>query len=291
MTRPRVARQATLTPVVAVTLRKVARRLRRAVKRRLRGAPAAEVKRAPAAKKAAKAAKPAEARQKARAKEPQPAPLDPVVTEVRRRKLTYLPVGALNDLYEAARAADAQQRPGILLEAGCALGGSAVVLATAKVQDRPLHVHDVFGMIPPPTDEDGEDIHRRYETIASGKAVGIGGDPYYGYEEDLVTKVDRTFTELGVPTADNAVRLVQGLFQDTITGDEPVAVAHIDGDWYESVRTCLNRIGPRLPSGGVMVIDDYDYWSGCRTAVDEFLAEHPDEYRTVRRTRLHIEKV
>ena len=81
------------------------------------------------------------------------------------------------------------------------------------------------------------------------------------------------------------------MFQDTITGDEPVALAHIDGDWYESVRTCLERIGPRLSPGGVMVIDDYFHWSGCRTAVDEFLAKHPDDYRTVRRTRLHIEKV
>jgi asparagine synthase (glutamine-hydrolysing) len=57
------------------------------------------------------------------------------------------------------------------------------------------------------------------------------------------------------------------------------------------VRTCLERIGPRLSPGGVMVIDDYFHWSGCRTAVDQFLAKHPDDYRTVRRRRLHIEKV
>lgn len=222
---------------------------------------------------------------------PQPAPSDPVVALVRKRRLTYLPVAALNDLFEAARTADAQGRPGIVLEAGCALGGSAVVLATAKAQERPLHVHDVFGMIPAPTEHDGADIHQRYETIASGKANGIGGNTYYGYESELRLKVDRTFTELGVPTAEHNVHLVEGLFQDTITGDEPVALAHIDGDWYESVRTCLDRIGPRLPPGGVMVIDDYYHWSGCRTAVDEFLAAHPEQYRTVRRTRLHIEKV
>lgn len=224
-------------------------------------------------------------------KKPEVAPVHEVITQVRAGKLTYLPVGALNDLYEAARRADAEGRPGILLEAGCALGGSAIVLAKAKRPERPLHVHDVFGMIPPPGEQDGQDIHERYDKIASGRASGIGGDTYYGYESDLITKVDSTFTEFGVPTAENSVSLVKGLFQDTITGEEPVAVAHIDGDWYESVRTCLDRIGPRLAAGGVMVIDDYYYWSGCRTAVDEFLAEHPEQYRTVRRTRLHIEKV
>ena len=56
------------------------------------------------------------------------------------------------------------------------------------------------------------------------------------------------------------------------------------------MRTCLERIGPRLPSGGVMVIDDYFHWSGCRTAVDEFLAANADGYTTVKRTRLHIVK-
>lgn len=217
-------------------------------------------------------------------------PVDPVVGAVRKERLTYLPVGALNDLFEAAVAADRDGRPGIFLEAGCALGGSAIVLARAKTPDRPLRVHDVFGMIPPPTEEDGEDVHARYQKIKSGQASGLGGDTYYGYETDLIDRVRQTFERFGLPPEEHAISLVPGLFQDTIVGDEPVALAHIDGDWYESVRTCLDRIGPRLPPGGVMVIDDYFKWSGCRRAVDEFLAGHPDDYRTVRRTRLHVEK-
>ncbi len=220
-----------------------------------------------------------------------PRAVDPVIGEVRSQKLTYLSVGALNDLYEAAVQADRTRRPGVFIEAGCALGGSAIVLAKAKHAQRPLFIYDVFGMIPPPNEEDGEDVHQRYERIKSGQAAGIGGDPYYGYETGLIDKVRGSFAAFGVPVETNAVELVEGLFQDTITGDERVALAHIDGDWFESVRTCLERIGPRLSPGGVMVIDDYFHWSGCRTAVDQFLAMHPDDYRTVRRRRLHIEKV
>ena len=245
-------------------------------------APAKPVKAAPAKPVKAAPAKPAKAVVPA---------VDPIVASVRSAKITYLPVGALNDLFSAAVEADGENRPGCFLEAGCALGGSAVVLTTAKDPGRPFFVHDVFGMIPPPTDEDGDDIHQRYEKITSGNAVGIGGGTYYGYETDLLQKVDATFTRFDVPVEENAVTLVKGLFQDTIVGDEPVALAHIDGDWYQSVSTCLERIGPRLPPGGVMVIDDYFYWSGCRKAVDEFLAAHPDEYTTRRRTRLHIVKV
>lgn len=215
-------------------------------------------------------------------------PVHPVIRRVRRQKLTYLPVGALNDLFEAAKAVEREQRPGILIEAGCALGGSAIVLAKAKRRQRPFAVHDVFGMIPPPTEADGPDVHERYAVIKAGQAKGLSGEAYYGYEADLLSRVRQTFAAFGMPVEEHHVDLVQGLFQDTIVGDEPVALAHIDGDWHDSVMTCLERIGPRLSPGAVMVIDDYFKWSGCRTAVDAFLAAHPDDYTTVRRTRLHL---
>ncbi len=40
-------------------------------------------------------------------------------------------------------------------------------------------------MIPPPTKEDTQDVHDRYNAIVQGKSVGISGDKYYGYEDNL----------------------------------------------------------------------------------------------------------
>jgi len=219
------------------------------------------------------------------------APVHPVVVQVHREKISSLPKDALNDLFDLAAEAEAEKRPGIFLEAGCARGGSAIVLAQAKHPSRPLHVHDVFGIIPPPTKQDGPKGQKRYRLIKSGGARGLGGTAYYGYENDLMDQVRDTFARFDLEVESNNVRLVPGLFQDTIAGDERVALAHIDGDWYDSVRTCLDRVGPRLVSGGVMAIDDYHFWSGCRKAVDDFLAEHPGEYRTALRTRLHVIKL
>lgn len=218
-------------------------------------------------------------------------PADPIVAEVRVRNLTYLSLPALNDLWRAARSVEDPKREGVIIEAGCALGGSAIVMATAKSKDRPMYVYDVFGTIPPPSVADGEDVHERYETIRKGEAKGLHGDRYYGYEDDLRQRVTDNFSACGVEVGQASVQLVQGLFADTIVGTEPVALAHIDGDWYESVRTCLERIAPRLTPGGVMVIDDYDAWSGCRTAVDEFMTAHHAEYRTRQMARLHIERL
>ena len=195
---------------------------------------------------------------------------------------------ALVDLHDRVREAETNGVEGSLIEAGCALGGSAIVMTAAKATDRPLLVYDVFGMIPPPSERDGPDVHARYETIRSGQSAGIGGRAYYGYEENLLERVRGHFVREGYPPEEHRVTFVQGLFQDTLHPDGPVAVAHIDGDWYESVRTCLERIEPHLPVGGVLVIDDYEAWSGCRMAVDEYFADKRDRYTFESRARLHI---
>ena len=215
-------------------------------------------------------------------------PIPPIITAVRKRRLTYLDEEALYDLHCLVSDIERGGRAGVLIEAGCALGGSAIVIAAAKSPERPFYVHDVFGMIPSPTERDGADAHERYAVIASGDSKGINGARYYGYEEGLYEKVQNHFRELGLPTQEHGVSLVQGLFQDTLVIHEPVAMAHIDGDWYDSVMTCLERIEPHLVLGGIIVVDDYDDWSGCRKAVGEYFRDKAGRYAFVRRSRLHI---
>jgi asparagine synthase (glutamine-hydrolysing) len=69
-----------------------------------------------------------------------------------------------------------------------------------------------------------------------------------------------------------------------------VAFAHIDCDWYDSVKTSLERITPNLSSGGILVIDDYYAYSGCKKAVDEFLEKNPDLFIIQYKSRLHLQR-
>lgn len=209
------------------------------------------------------------------------------IAAIREEKLTFLRQDQLESLVSCVLEADAAGRPGIILEAGTALGGSAIAMALAKAPDRELRVHDVFGLIPPPGEEDGADVHERYEVITAGEATGHEGDVYYGYHDDLLGEVTASFARHGVPVEESNVALVRGLFEDTITGDEPVALAHVDGDWYSSTMTCLERLAPRLVPGGRLVIDDYYGWSGCRKAVDEYFADRPG-YRVEMRAKVHV---
>ena len=216
-----------------------------------------------------------------------PPEVEEAIARARAEHLTYLKREHLRDLAAIVLEIEDRRLPGLVVEAGTARGGSAIVMAAAKSAERPMKVYDVFGMIPPPSERDGPDVHRRYEAIVGGEAKGVGGDTYYGYRDDLYAEVTDSFARLGVPVDDHNVELVQGLFEDTIDLDEPVAFAHLDGDWYESTMTCLGRIAPLIVPGGRIVLDDYDTWSGCRTAVDEYFSERA-EFRLERKAKLHV---
>jgi hypothetical protein len=83
--------------------------------------------------------------------------------------------------------------------------------------------------------------------------------------------VEELFRRLGILEQST---LVKGLFQNSlpVAGIKTISVLHIDGDWYESVKTCLDQLYDQVAPGGVIQIDDYGHWAGARKAVHEFLA-------------------
>jgi hypothetical protein len=85
-----------------------------------------------------------------------------------------------------------------------------------------------------------------------------------------VEEVQSSFQKLGIA---HAATIVPGLFQDTVPrwGTQPIALLHVDGDWYESVRATLDNLYDHVSTGGIILFDDYGHWAGARRAVDEFM--------------------
>lgn len=77
--------------------------------------------------------------------------------------------------------------------------------------------------------------------------------------------------DFGLPS--ERTHLVQGWFQNTRDSfpDLPIALLHLDGDWFESVKFVLDAYYELVVPGGVIVLDDYGAWPGCRAAADEFM--------------------
>lgn len=91
-----------------------------------------------------------------------------VIYKVKTSGLSFLETRALWELAYFSRYNEKKQIPGIIIEAGAALGGSSLVLAAAKNRYRPLFIYDTFERIPPPGEKDGEDAHKRFLTIIKG---------------------------------------------------------------------------------------------------------------------------
>lgn len=210
------------------------------------------------------------------------AQLSPAARRLSRGGMTYLKPIKLLRIERALEAVRQQRVPGDYLEFGVALGGTSALIAPAARRAGTRFIgFDVFGMIPPPESEhDDTKSRERYAAIAAGEAQGIGGDTYYGYRDDLVEHVAALLAHEGAPVDDDRVRLVPGLFEDSwpriADSVTAIAFAHIDCDWHDPVRFCLEAVAPRLAPGGIVVIDDYHDYEGCRVAVDRFLREHRD---------------
>ena len=202
--------------------------------------------------------------------------LSPLARQVQDEWLTYLSPAKLRRMEAGLQSLAGVE--GAFAEFGVALGGSAILIAS-RAGEREFHGFDVFAMIPEPTsDKDDRKSKERYATISSGASRGIDGQTYYGYRDDLYSEVKARFARHGVPVGQGGVFLHKGLFEETwpAAGVGRIAFAHIDCDWYDPVAYCLAAVDRAMGPGGIILIDDYHDYGGCRTAVEEFRAARPE---------------
>jgi O-methyltransferase len=151
---------------------------------------------------------------------------------------------------------------GAVVECGVLDGGAAALMAwatRAASPARPVHLFDAWEGLPETTAEDGTDA-----AIWTGQVVGSP------------TRVVAAMKTLDVDR--ERINFHRGWFNDTFpkVNVPQVALAHIDCDFYDPTQLCLEKWYPALSPGGFMQFDDYGAFLGCRKAVDEFLAVHPE---------------
>jgi hypothetical protein len=170
--------------------------------------------------------------------------------------------------------------PGALAECGVWRGGMALAmihtLQRRGVLDRDVYLYDTFeGMTEPSAEDTSPFDAPALETWREAKAAGRTPWEWY-FRPDLFSLegVREVVHATGYPR--ERLHLVQGPVQETIPDAAPerLAVLRLDTDWYESTRHELVHLYPRLAPGGVLIVDDYGHWNGCRRAVDEYFAEH-----------------
>ena len=169
--------------------------------------------------------------------------------------------------------------PGSFAECGVWRGGMvlAMVLRLQQlgVNDRDIYLFDTFEGMTKPTELDTSEYDKPAlatwsEAEADGRPAWDGAFTPDVYRAEDVT---RLITDTGYPA--ERIHVVIGPVEDTIPAQAPaapIALLRLDTDWYESTKHELVHLYPSLTSGGVLLIDDYGHWDGCRRAVDEYFA-------------------
>lgn len=177
-------------------------------------------------------------------------------------------------VYEAARQVVDLGILGDLVECGVYRGGCSMAMAlgihAAGSTDRTIWLYDTFAGMTRPTEldvrlHDGQDALPKFEERATGQnsADWCAAD---------VETVRANMRLTGYP--EDQIRFVVGPVEETLrtTVPERIALLRLDTDWYESTKVELEVLLPRLSPGGVLIVDDYNHWSGSRRAVDEYFS-------------------
>lgn len=175
--------------------------------------------------------------------------------------------------------------PGCYVECGVWKGGSVglMALTNMKYSTQPRHIHlfDSFQEIcEPDALVDGE---RAINEVKNWSKGGVSGElkPLTGIYDSFggpgSLEGNKVLMEEILGYDPNFLHYHKGWFQDTlpqVTNIDKIAILRLDGDWYASTKICLDCLYDKVTSGGIIIIDDYGAYEGCRKAVDEFIADN-----------------
>ena len=165
--------------------------------------------------------------------------------------------------------------PGDFVECGVWKGGSSAAIARTLnylgKSDRILWMYDTFEGMSPPTDSDVDFLGQSADKLLDEQDIAKSASIWCRSPLD---EVKQTMRDTGYRQPN--IRFVVGKVEDTLSQSAPqnTAILRLDTDWYESTRYELEVLFPSLSDGGVLIVDDYGHWQGCRKAVDEYFAEN-----------------
>lgn len=129
---------------------------------------------------------------------------------------------------------------GDIVELGCNDGRTAAIIQKTLNENncgKKIYVYDSFDGLPNKSSKDGRTKFQKGWCRRS--------------KQDLINVFKKHNIKIPI--------IVSGWFRETLPYKLPkkIAFAHLDGDFYSSIKESLEAIYPRLSKGAIVVIDDY----------------------------------
>ena len=162
---------------------------------------------------------------------------------------------------------------GDFVELGCYKGETSLLLAKllkSHNSDKKLWLYDSFAGLPEKTKEDYS---------AAGTQFKAG--ELLVSKREVIEKFKRSGLKIPI--------IKKAFFKDLDPENdfpELISFAFLDGDLYDSIKTSLRLVSPKLSKQGIIIVHDYNNpeLPGSSKAVDEFLYAHPNFHLTQKNT-------
>lgn len=158
---------------------------------------------------------------------------------------------------------------GDIVECGVWQGGN-IILARSMCPDKVCWLYDTFdGMTRPDPVLDIKVSGQKEPALERYETKTVNGNKWGAVSLEDVKK---NFVSFGLMS--DHLRFVKGDVLDTLKVPEnipdKISLLRLDTDWYHSTKLELETLYPKLVPNGIMIVDDYGHWAGCRKAVDDY---------------------
>lgn len=180
---------------------------------------------------------------------------------------TMVSVERLYSLYLTMKYVLENNIKGDIVECGVWKGGCAMLMAYMLKKyksNKNLYLYDTYEGMPEPKIMDAK--------VSTGeKAIKVFNREVKKFGRMIAISLEEVKRNMNIVDYKNVI-YIKGMVEHTIPVVIPkkIAILRLDTDWYDSTKHELKYLYPLLSVKGVLLLDDYGFWSGCRKAVDDY---------------------
>ena len=195
----------------------------------------------------------------------------------------------LNYLSKLVNKINIENISGSIVECGVWKGGSIMFCINQQKlhnMDRDFYLFDTFDGLTEPCEKDGEDVIKAFREISNNNKsdkVKFKSDLWHNENKwcyasleivkHNVSKIDYDSKKINFIKGDVCKTLL-----DQKNIPNKISILRLDTDFYESTKTELEVLFPKVCINGIIIVDDYNTWQGSRKATDEFLESNKGKY-------------
>lgn len=199
-----------------------------------------------------------------------------LIYEIRENNLSMCSYSRLAATAMACKYICENNTEAVFVECGVWRGGNGIIAAAIFEKYKTpykIYLFDTYKGMTKPTKEDkkisGGELALKLFTLKKGK---VFNDWCYA----PIEQVKDNFKKYGL--LNKNIFFIEGDITKTLLKSENtpgiISILRLDTNWHKSTKIILEKLYPKLKIGGVLLSNDYAFWSGSKKAIDDYFKKN-----------------